>query len=118
MFASAFLAITAAGRGRPQPDEQSPLTRNEISRLLTATITRPAWHADRWPGPAGPGAISAAPGPAIIDGKPPPDNEYHDLQLEYQALPIGNTWMAPAISRTPWSAPFSAPRQCRFRLPA
>jgi hypothetical protein len=47
MFASAFLAITAAGRGRPQPDEQSPLTRNEISRLLTATITRPAWHADR-----------------------------------------------------------------------
>jgi hypothetical protein len=33
----------------------------------------------------------AAPGPAITDGKPPPDNEDHDLQLEYQALPIGNT---------------------------
>jgi len=31
---------------RPQPDDQNPLTRNEISRLLTATIIRPARHAD------------------------------------------------------------------------
>ena len=47
MLAAAFLTITAAERGRPQPDDQSPLTRNEISRLLTATIMRPARH----PGP-------------------------------------------------------------------
>ena len=47
MLAAAFLAITAAAeRGRPQPDDQSPLTRNEISRLLTATIIRSARHAD------------------------------------------------------------------------
>jgi len=35
--------------------------------------------------------LSTSPGPASTDGKPPPDNEDHDLQLEYQALPIGNT---------------------------
>ena len=47
MLALAFLAITAATeRGRPQPDDQSPLTRNEISRLLTAVIIRPTRHAD------------------------------------------------------------------------
>ena len=46
ILASAFLTITAAaGRGRPQPDDQIPLTRDEISRPLTATITRPARHA-------------------------------------------------------------------------
>jgi hypothetical protein len=51
MLAAAFLAVTAATeRARqPGPDGQIPLTRNEISRLLT-TIIRPARHADplRW----------------------------------------------------------------------
>jgi hypothetical protein len=39
MLASAFLTITAATeQSRPAPDGQIPLTRNEISRMLTATI--------------------------------------------------------------------------------
>jgi SRSO17 transposase len=47
MLAAAFLTITAAAEhSRPQPDDQIPLTRNEISHLLTATIIRPATHAD------------------------------------------------------------------------
>ena len=47
MLAAAFLTITAATEhGHPQPEDQIPLTRTEISRLLTATITRPARHTD------------------------------------------------------------------------
>jgi SRSO17 transposase len=48
MLAAAFLAIAAATQD-PAPDGYIPLTRNEISRLLT-TIIQPARHADplRW----------------------------------------------------------------------
>jgi SRSO17 transposase len=49
MLAAAFLAVTAATeRARnPEPDGQIPLTRNEITRLLTTLITQPARPADR-----------------------------------------------------------------------
>jgi hypothetical protein len=49
MLAAAFLAVTAAAeRARHQePHDQIPLTRNEISRLLTTVITQPARNADR-----------------------------------------------------------------------
>ena len=49
MLAAAFLTIAAAIQD-PAPDGYIPLTRNEISRLLTTTITQPARHANplRW----------------------------------------------------------------------
>jgi SRSO17 transposase len=53
MLAAAFLTITAAtehARG-PAPDDQIPLTRNEIARLFAALIIQPAknaWHRLRW----------------------------------------------------------------------
>jgi len=48
MLAAAFLTITAATQD-PAPDGYIPLTRNEISRLLTMII-QPARHPDplRW----------------------------------------------------------------------
>ena len=53
MLAAAFLAITAAleRARRPAPASLIPLTRNEIARLLSATLTRPAddgTHHLRW----------------------------------------------------------------------
>ena len=53
MLAAAFLAITAAleRARRPAPASLIPLTRNEIARLLSATLTRPAGDAShhlRW----------------------------------------------------------------------
>jgi hypothetical protein len=43
MLAAAFLTITAAGHAsHPPPGGQVPLTRNEIARLLTTSITWPA----------------------------------------------------------------------------
>ena len=53
MLAAAFLAITAAleRARRPAPASLIPLTRNEIARLLCATLTRPAGDAShhlRW----------------------------------------------------------------------
>ena len=53
MLAAAFLAITAAleHARRPAPAGLIPLTRNEIARLLSATLTRPAGDASchlRW----------------------------------------------------------------------
>jgi SRSO17 transposase len=42
MLASAFLTITAViEQSQPAPDDQIPLTRNEISHLLTAVLRRP-----------------------------------------------------------------------------
>jgi hypothetical protein len=53
MLAAAFLAITAAleHARRPGPPGLIPLTRNEITRLLATTLTRPARDAShhiRW----------------------------------------------------------------------
>jgi SRSO17 transposase len=43
ILAAAFLTLTAAtARASPPPDGQIPLTRNEIARLLTASVIRPA----------------------------------------------------------------------------
>ena len=89
----------------PQPAHYRPLTsENSTAALILAHRVRrwlPGTGGSPWPcsprpsspspPPTGAGAIIAAPGPAITDGKQPPDNEDHDLQLEYQALPIGNT---------------------------
>jgi hypothetical protein len=49
LLAAAFLAVTAAAERtrQPGPDGQIPLTRNEISRLLTPMITQPARPAVR-----------------------------------------------------------------------
>jgi SRSO17 transposase len=52
MLAAAFLTITTAAERaqHPQPQDQIPLTRNEISRLLTTMITQPPSQARqlRW----------------------------------------------------------------------
>jgi len=46
MLACAFLAITAAGQApAPSPQQQIPLTRNEIARLFAALIIEIARHA-------------------------------------------------------------------------
>jgi len=48
MLASAFLTLTAAAEhGRPQPEDQIPLTRNEISHLLATMTIRPAQPASQ-----------------------------------------------------------------------
>ncbi len=48
MLAAAFLAITAViERSRPAPDDQIPLTRNEISHLLAAVFSPPAQPASQ-----------------------------------------------------------------------
>jgi hypothetical protein len=55
ILAAAFLTLAAAAaRASPAPDGQTPLTRNEIARLLTACVNRPApsitrcLHWSRW----------------------------------------------------------------------
>jgi hypothetical protein len=51
MLAAAFLTIiaTASNAIHPPPEDQIPLTRNEIARLLTTLITAPGtWHRHRW----------------------------------------------------------------------
>lgn len=80
MLAAAFLSIAAATED-PAPDKYIPLTRNELSRLPT-TIIRLASTPARCTGPPGDGATSTAPRPATTSGKPLPNNERHDLQLE------------------------------------
>ena len=49
MLAAAFLTLAAAAQDAA-PQGQIPLTRNEVSRLLSAMIVHPAGHADplRW----------------------------------------------------------------------
>jgi hypothetical protein len=55
MLAAAFLTITAAAEhaSGPPPDDQIPLTRNEIGHLFATLIIWPlinAWHRLRWSG--------------------------------------------------------------------
>ena len=82
MLAAAFLTITAATQD-PAPDGHIPLTRNEISRLLTTMIIQPAGAPTRCAGRRSADGINTAPGPATTSGKPPPDNERHDLRRGY-----------------------------------
>jgi SRSO17 transposase len=85
MAALAFLTVTAAAEHtrRPLPTGQTPITRNEIARLLTALITQPARdprHLLRCR--HGDAATSIAPKPATTSDKTA-NHGHNDLLLEY-----------------------------------
>ena len=86
MLALAFLTITAATEHAhcPPPDDQIPLTRNEIAALFSTLIIEPVTSrgtgCDGQPGGA---ATSAALKPATTSGKPGSHEDY-EVRLEYQ----------------------------------
>ena len=84
MAALAFLTITAATEHTsPPPDDQIPLTRNEIAALFSTLIIDPAKdarHRLRWS--AWDGTTSTAPKPATTSGKPT-NHEDYKVRLEY-----------------------------------
>ncbi len=85
MLALAFLTIAAATEHTtPSPDDQIPITRNEIAALFSALAHRtsptvPGTGCDGRPGAA---VTSTAPKPATTSGKPA-NHERHEVRLEY-----------------------------------
>jgi len=86
MLAAAVLTIAAAAERtrRVAPEDQIPLTRNEIAHPLATLIIAPA-HAPATgcTGHSGGAATSAASGPATTGGKQPRNRQHNDLRLEY-----------------------------------
>lgn len=76
---TAFRTITAATQHSATTDGHIQPTRNEISRLVTTTI-HPTMHTDplRWSAWRRRHQYCAR-----TSGKPPPNNQRHDQQLEY-----------------------------------
>ncbi len=82
MLAPAFLTIAAAtGPASAPPDDQIPLTRNEIAALFSTLIIDPVKKPGTGCQPGG-GATSTARKPATTSGKPA-NHEDYEVPLEY-----------------------------------